>query len=102
MVTTHSDACSKCTRRNPISFHVEPEEAWRTVVLNRWRIVCPSCFDAQAERAGVRYSFVEHEGQSWSERPVPRHQRRPRADRFNRPDAPRCAEHVRTGTGTMI
>ena len=26
--------------------------AWCTVVLNRWRNVCPSCFDAEAEKAG--------------------------------------------------
>lgn len=39
MVTTHSDACSKCARRNPIKFTVVPEEAWRTVVLNRWRVL---------------------------------------------------------------
>ena len=29
------------------------------MVLNRWRNVCPSCFDAEAERAGVRYQFVD-------------------------------------------
>jgi hypothetical protein len=46
MVTFHADACDKCRRRSPVSFMVEPEEAWRTVVLNRWRDVCPSCFDA--------------------------------------------------------
>ena len=43
MVTSHPDACDKCRRRNPTSFHVEPEEAFRTVVLNRWRKLCPSC-----------------------------------------------------------
>jgi hypothetical protein len=32
MVTSDPNACSKCGRRNPISFHVEPEEAWRTVM----------------------------------------------------------------------
>jgi hypothetical protein len=73
MVTSDTNACSRCARRNPISFHVEPEEAWKVVVLNRWRVLCPSCFDAEAEKAGVRYSFKDLEGQSWSERPVPRH-----------------------------
>jgi hypothetical protein len=71
MVTTHHDACSKCARRNPISYRVEPEEAWKTVVLNRWRILCP-CFDAEAEKAGVRYRFTGLEGMSWSGRPAPR------------------------------
>ena len=51
--------CDKCRRRNVVTFNVEPEEAWRTVVLNRWRIVCPSCFDGEAECAGVRYQFVD-------------------------------------------
>jgi hypothetical protein len=76
MVTSDPTACSKCGRRNPISYRVEPEEAWRTVVLNRWRIVCPSCFDAEAEKAGVLYSFVDLDGMSWSDRPAPRHPRR--------------------------
>ena len=58
------------------SLAVEPEAAWKTVVLNRWRILCPSCFDAAAERAGVRYSFTELEGQSWSDRPTPRKPRK--------------------------
>jgi hypothetical protein len=70
MVTFHADACGKCRRRNPISFHVEPEEAFRTVVLNRWRNICPSCFDEEAQKAGVRYRFVDVEGVSWSERPA--------------------------------
>ena len=78
MVTTHGDACSKCARRNPISYRVDPEEAWKVVVLNRWRILCPSCFDMEAEKAGVRYSFKDLDGQSWSDRPPPRkpHRRR--------------------------
>ena len=59
-------------RVNPISFAVEPEEAWRTVVLNRWKKLCPSCFDQLAEQAGVGYSFADLEGMSWSEQPAPR------------------------------
>ena len=51
MVTPVSD---KCRRYNVVTFKVEPEEVWRTVVLNRWRNVCPSCFDGEAERAGIR------------------------------------------------
>ena len=62
----------------PIAFRVEPEEAWRAVVLNRWRTLCPSCFDVEAEKAKVRYTFTDLEGQSWSDRPPPRnpHKRR--------------------------
>jgi hypothetical protein len=72
MVATTSQTCDKCMRRNPVDFTIEPEEAWRTVVLNRWRKLCPSCFDQLAEAAGVAYRFVSLEGMSWSERPAPR------------------------------
>jgi hypothetical protein len=34
---------------------VEPAEAWRTVVLNRWKKLCPSRFDILAEQAGIAY-----------------------------------------------
>jgi len=33
--------CDKCRRRKIVSFKVEPEEAWRIVVLNRWKSICP-------------------------------------------------------------
>jgi hypothetical protein len=75
MVAIHTNTCAKCKRVSPISFSVEPEEAWRTVVLNRWKKLCPSCFDVLAEQAGIVYSFRDLEGVSWSERPVPRGQR---------------------------
>jgi hypothetical protein len=66
------ESCQKCARRNVVTFTVEPEEAWRTVVLNRWRILCPSCFDAEAEKASVKYTFTNLEAMSWSDRPPPR------------------------------
>ena len=66
------ETCSKCQRRKVVAYRVEPEEVWRTVVLNRWRVLCASCFDTEAERARVRYEFVDVEAESWSERPAPR------------------------------
>ena len=66
------ETCGKCKRRHNIRFTVDPEEAWRTVVLNRWKVLCPACFDLEAEAAGVDYSFKELEGMSWSDRPAPR------------------------------
>ena len=72
MVASGGEYCDKCKRRNPIAFHVEPEEAWKTVVLNRWRKLCPSCFDVLAEQARVAYRFVAVESTSWSQRPAPR------------------------------
>jgi hypothetical protein len=66
--------CSKCQRRKVIDFHVDPPEAWKLVVLNRWPVgkLCAACFDAEAERAKVRYTFVSVTTQSWSEQPPPR------------------------------
>jgi hypothetical protein len=72
MVTFRSDTCDKCKNANPISYGVEPETAWKTVVLNRWRKLCPGCFDVEAEKAGVRYTFKDLDAVSWSERPVPK------------------------------
>ena len=66
------ETCSKCQRRKVIAYHAEPESAWKTVVLNRLRVLCASCFDVEAEKAGVAYTFTSLEAQSWSERPAPR------------------------------
>jgi hypothetical protein len=66
------ETCQKCQRRKVVSYHVEPEGAWKTVVLNRWRVLCASCFDIEAEKAGVKYTFANVEARSWSERPAPR------------------------------
>jgi hypothetical protein len=37
MITFRSDSRDKRKNANPISYRVEPESAWRTVVINRWR-----------------------------------------------------------------
>jgi glutaredoxin len=71
VVTVHTNTCDKCKRANPIDFRVEPEEAWRIVVLNRWKKLCPLCFDQLAEMARVQFKFVDVEATSWSDRPVP-------------------------------
>jgi hypothetical protein len=57
-----------------VDYHVEPEEAWKIVVLNRWPVgkLCASCFDVEAEKARVRYSFANVSAQSWNEQPPPR------------------------------
>jgi hypothetical protein len=41
----------------------------------------PGCFDVEAEKAGVRYSFVDLDGASWSDRPAPKAAPRPRRKR---------------------
>jgi len=50
--------CEKCGRRNLVTYQVEPQEAWRLVLANRWKSICPSCFDAEAEHAAVRYQLM--------------------------------------------
>ncbi|HEY7551223.1 MAG TPA: hypothetical protein VH913_17120 [Hyphomicrobiaceae bacterium] len=81
MVTFRAETCDKCKNANPVSYRVEPEEASRTVVLNRWRRLCPGCFDVEAEKAGVRYSFKDLDGMSWSDRLVPKATPRPKRRR---------------------
>ena len=66
------DHCGKCGRPVVVSFSVVPEAAWTTVALNRWRTMCPSCFDIEEHKAKVRYSFGEVEATSWSDRSEPR------------------------------
>ena len=34
-------SCEKCGRRNLVIFQVEPREAWRTVMRDRWKSICP-------------------------------------------------------------
>jgi len=51
-------ACEKCGRRNLVTYQVEPKEAWQAVVRDRWKSICPSCFDAEAELTGVHYQFI--------------------------------------------
>ena len=61
------ETCSKCSRLKVVAYRVDPEGAWKTVVLNRWRVLCASCFDVEAEKASVKYAFTDLEAQSWSE-----------------------------------
>ena len=66
---TFQEACSRCKRRNPVTFQVTPEEAWDIVVLNRWRSLCPSCFDELAEMVRVKFQFVGVVATAWPDRP---------------------------------
>jgi hypothetical protein len=67
VVASGGEYCDKCKRRNPIAFRVEPEATWRTVVLNRWRKLCPSCFDVLEDSSG--------EEPEWDEIAAPMHDR---------------------------
>src|SRR6185295_3632891 len=80
------DHCGKCGRPTVVSFAVEPEAAWTTVTLNRWRTLCPSCFDIEAHKARVQYTFKRLDAMSWNERPAPRNPyKRKHEDCANRP-----------------
>lgn len=72
MVSLRGPTCARCKRRNVVTFSVDPPTAYATVVLNRWRNICPSCFDEEAERGGIAYRFTDVKAASWSERPAPR------------------------------
>jgi hypothetical protein len=63
--------CEKCGRRNLVIFQVEPKEAWRTVMRDRWKSICPSYFDAEAELKRVRYQFIGTRAVSWSDSAAP-------------------------------
>lgn len=56
MVTFTGPTCDRCKRRNVTTFSVNPPEAYNTVMLNRWRTICPSCFDEEAERGRITYT----------------------------------------------
>lgn len=71
----HRNNCGKCGRPVVVTFSVTPESAWTTVALNRWKTLCASCFDIEAHKAKVRYSFAALEAVSWSDRPEPRNAR---------------------------
>jgi len=50
--------CEKCGRRNLATYQVEPKDAWQAIVRDRWKSICPSCFDTEAELTDVRYEFI--------------------------------------------
>jgi hypothetical protein len=69
MAKFEGEYCQKCGRPTVVTFSITPEAAWTTVVLNRWRTICAGCFDLEAHKAGVRYSFRELAAASRSDRP---------------------------------
>jgi seryl-tRNA synthetase len=65
-VTWQGEICGRCGRRNVIGFDVT-NEVWLAVVRGRWNVVCPTCFDVEAEHTGVRYRFGATWPVSWSD-----------------------------------
>jgi len=62
--------CEKCARQHLAAYQVEPKEAWRMVVQNRWRDLCSNCFGAEAELLKVRYQFVGMRAPGPAKRPA--------------------------------
>lgn len=61
-----AEVCKRCNRRNVIGFTV-PDEIWSAVVRDRWNVLCPTCFDEEAQAANVRYSFSQLWPVTWQE-----------------------------------
>lgn len=59
------EVCKRCYRRNVIGFTVE-HAVWASVVRGRWNVLCPTCFDEEAQLAGIVYSFGDLHPVSWS------------------------------------
>lgn len=60
------EVCRRCQRRNPIGFSVS-EDVWQRVVRGRWAVLCPTCFDEEAEAGGVAYRLDEVWPVSWAD-----------------------------------
>jgi hypothetical protein len=56
--------CKRCNRRNVIGFNVS-EDVWERIVRGRWNVLCPTCFDEEAQAAGIPYSWGELFAASW-------------------------------------
>jgi hypothetical protein len=46
--------CGRCNRRNVVAWDVF-DAVWIAVVRGRWNVLCPTCFDEEAQIAGVPY-----------------------------------------------
>lgn len=50
--------CKRCDRRNVAAWSVL-NAVWDAVVRDRWNVLCPTCFDEEAQIAGVSYYFSD-------------------------------------------
>lgn len=63
--TWRGEVCGRCNCRNTIGFAVS-DDVWAAVSRGRWNVLCPTCFDIEAEAAGVPYRFLGVWPVSWS------------------------------------
>lgn len=66
MTQWQGEVCKRCLRRNCIGFQVS-DEIWNEVAGGRWNVLCPTCFDEEAELAGVAYRLEQVWPASWSD-----------------------------------
>lgn len=60
------EICKRCLRNVVIGFSVD-DEIWDKVSAGRWNILCPQCFDEEAQRLHVEYRFGPVYPVSWSD-----------------------------------
>ena len=66
MAKWHGEVCKRCERRNCVGFDVA-DDVWSAVVRDRWNVVCTTCFDEEAEAAGIEYGFLRVHPVTWSQ-----------------------------------
>lgn len=59
------EVCKRCGKRNVIGYSVS-DEIWEQVVKGRWNVLCPACFDEEAEIEEVSYFFFDFWHVTWS------------------------------------
>lgn len=64
--TWRFEVCKLCGGRNPIGFRVS-DDVWQAVTRGRWDVLCPGCFDREAQAAGIEYKFEELFPVTWHE-----------------------------------
>jgi hypothetical protein len=60
------ELCDHCGRRNVTGFLVD-DAVWMAVVGNTAKVWCATCFDEEAQRKAIAYTFREVSPVTWSD-----------------------------------
>lgn len=60
------ETCYWCGRRNNIGYSV-PDDIWLSVVGDESIVVCPTCFDEEAQLKGIKYTATDLCFITWGE-----------------------------------
>jgi hypothetical protein len=63
---TSGEQCKRCLRDVVIGFEVD-DSIWEAVVKNKWNVLCPQCFDTEAQNCLIAYTFNALYPVSWSD-----------------------------------